>query len=280
MNGWRIAAALGLAMLSEGVASAQQKSGIEVRPPEHIVVRRPERVLQVNVTADRRSYTEGDEVRLTVRTSEDAWIWVFSTDENGETTQLLPNLYDRNQRIQGGAARALPSGRYRLVAADPGRETVTVLAVAMQGEPGWRPPVFAVPRQDAPFPRCGETIPGLKGRLERSLIEHQRTIAPRGIIEPSERPDRTTRSGRGGNSRVEERRSTRGREIVGNDLKDSAPQRGNVRREERERRAIVVEPTVPDPYARPPRWGEDSVTLVVRAKRFQPNDRPQNDLQE
>lgn len=108
--------------------------------PEAIVVN-PKPSFSVDVWLDRdRSgndrpvYQVGDEVRISVRVSDSAYVYLFSVKPDGEITQILPNEYDdsgRNAYVRAGETRVFPpsDARYQFNIAPP-RGLSKVIAVA------------------------------------------------------------------------------------------------------------------------------------------------------
>src|SRR5690606_36590559 len=96
--------------------------------------------IRVNLSADRSSVRAGDPVGLTVRTSTDAHLYVYATDPQGVTRQLLPNYYDREHFTRANQNFRLPSSRYALTASGGGTNLIHVVAVGTDA-PGWNPPI-------------------------------------------------------------------------------------------------------------------------------------------
>ncbi len=80
------------------------------------------------------SYQVGDNVTISVRPSERAYIYLFDVKPNGEITQILPNQYDsqgRENRVDAGEVRTFPprGARYTF-SIDPPDGLSKVIAVA------------------------------------------------------------------------------------------------------------------------------------------------------
>jgi len=123
---------LGLALLFASAASAQ----IVVSPQSIVVNPRPS--FGVDVWLDRDpsgdgtpSYQVGEEVRISVRPAEDAYVYVFDVKPNGEVTQIFPNRFDDDNYVRGGRTVTLPpaGARYVFNIAPP-RGLSKVIAVA------------------------------------------------------------------------------------------------------------------------------------------------------
>ncbi len=89
--------------------------------------------LSVNASVDRanRKYKHGDNVVLTVKPSEDAYIWVFDTGTSGKVHQIFPNRYAKKNFVKANAALRIPGkgSKYMLTASRPkGAELLTVIA--------------------------------------------------------------------------------------------------------------------------------------------------------
>ncbi len=58
------------------------------------------------------TYFKGDELRVSVNVSEDAYVYLFEIQENGDIVQLLPNRLDggEDNYVIAGRTRYFPSG--------------------------------------------------------------------------------------------------------------------------------------------------------------------------
>lgn len=79
-------------------------------------------------------YNVGDDVTISVRPSETAYIYLFSVKPNGEIQQILPNQYDdagRQNRVNAGEVRTFPprGARYTF-SIDPPNGLSKLIAVA------------------------------------------------------------------------------------------------------------------------------------------------------
>lgn len=107
--------------------------------PEAIVVNpNPAPDFNVHVSLDkggnRPVYNLGEHVRIKVRVSQTAYVYLFSVKPDGEITQILPNRYDqqgRDNRLRAGETREFPpsNARYSFTIAPP-RGLSKVIAVA------------------------------------------------------------------------------------------------------------------------------------------------------
>ncbi|MCY4129617.1 MAG: DUF4384 domain-containing protein [Gammaproteobacteria bacterium] len=89
--------------------------------------------LSVSASVDRanRKYKHGDNVVLTVKPTEDAYIWVFDTGTSGKVHQIFPNRYAKNNFVKANAVLRIPGNgaKYMLTASRPkGAELITVIA--------------------------------------------------------------------------------------------------------------------------------------------------------
>ena len=89
--------------------------------------------LSVDVVVDRASrvYTHGDQVVLTVRATEDSYIWVFDTGTSGKVHQIFPNRYHEENFLRAGSTLHIPpaGSDYALAVSHPqGAELITVVA--------------------------------------------------------------------------------------------------------------------------------------------------------
>ena len=77
------------------------------------------------------TYRPGENVALTVETTEDAYIWVFDTGTSGRVHQLFPNEYAADNFVRAGQSLTLPDAKddYQFLVSEPaGVELLTVIA--------------------------------------------------------------------------------------------------------------------------------------------------------
>lgn len=124
------------ALLLASLVSAQRI----VVSPEAIVVN-PEPTFGVEVWVDRDpsgreepAYAIGESIEISVRPSEDAYVYLFSVSASDEVVQILPNRYDdggRDALVQADVTRTFPpqGARYAFVVEAP-EGLAKVIAVA------------------------------------------------------------------------------------------------------------------------------------------------------
>ena len=89
---------------------------------------------QVVTTTLNRSdgkYKHGDSLILTVKTTVDAYIWVFDTGTSGKVHQIFPNRHEKDNFFKAGESVMIPrpDSAYEFVASYPkGTELITVIA--------------------------------------------------------------------------------------------------------------------------------------------------------
>ena len=140
MHRFRIVTLLTALLAMAFVASAQRI----VISPQAIVVN-PLPAFDVEVFVDRDpsgrgapSYGVGESIQLSVRVSEDAYVYLFSISADGEVVQILPNRFDaagRDNFVRGGQTATFPprGARYSYVV-DPPTGLAKVIAVASKRE--------------------------------------------------------------------------------------------------------------------------------------------------
>ena len=89
--------------------------------------------LTVSASVDRpdRSYQHGENLVLTVETTEDAYVWVFDTGTSGKVHQIFPNQYESSNFLAADARLEIPraDSKYQLAVSHPtGAELITVVA--------------------------------------------------------------------------------------------------------------------------------------------------------
>lgn len=94
----------------------------------------PARPLRVEVWTDRGKgaiYTEGDEIYVMVRVSQDAYLRLYYTDANNQTYQIFPNSYRPESWVRGGSVLTIPgpNDQFAFRVRSPfGVESLTALA--------------------------------------------------------------------------------------------------------------------------------------------------------
>lgn len=96
--------------------AAGQSRSIVVSPRSIIVNPSPSFDVEVSVDKDSSgnnipSYDPGDPISITVRPTQDSYIYLFNVRSNGEVTQILPNELDdagRSNFVRGGQAKTFP----------------------------------------------------------------------------------------------------------------------------------------------------------------------------
>ena len=94
--------------------------GIVVSPQAIVVNPLPSFGVQVWLDRDTSGdaspvYQIGEEVRISARVDQAAWVYVFDVRPNGDVTQIFPNRYDDNNYLAAGETKTLPPGNARYV---------------------------------------------------------------------------------------------------------------------------------------------------------------------
>ncbi len=122
-----------LALLLGGAAMAQATIS-----PQGIIVNPAPGDLAVTVWVDKdpgRSgnavYKIGEPIRISVKVNRDAYVYLFNVNADGSIDLILPNAYDRNNRLRAGEVRTYPpkGARYEFTITGPEGENY-VLALA------------------------------------------------------------------------------------------------------------------------------------------------------
>lgn len=136
-----LAAAM-VAVLAGGTASAadpfkdlsiEQRAMVEQVAPRPAGAAASGNDLRLATMLDRAegTYRPGESVVLTVKTTQDAYIWVFDTGTSGRVHQLFPNEYAADNFVRAGNSLTLPGAQddYQFVVSQPaGVELITVIA--------------------------------------------------------------------------------------------------------------------------------------------------------
>ena len=145
LQSWRLgsllAAACAVATIHVGGSAVAQDSAesyikdLHIRQKPMATTFKPDRKSELSVvaTVDRsnRVYKSGDNVVLTVKATEDSYIWVFDTGTSGKVHQIYPNKFDKKNFLASGKKLRIPraNSKYRLSVSPPsGAELITVVA--------------------------------------------------------------------------------------------------------------------------------------------------------
>jgi hypothetical protein len=156
------------ALLTLSAAALQQ---VDVSPPEQAASRItivPRGTFSVRIWTDRTAYRLGDPVRVYFRVTRNAYVYIFDTEPDGVTHQILPNFYDQENYVRGGITYSIPDASYELRVTGPaGWETLRIVAVEQrcwvldEYERGFR--------RSAPFPERPAGATALREKLERYI---------------------------------------------------------------------------------------------------------------
>lgn len=218
--------------------SAKPESGrsesivIEPRPtPPRPVPPRPGEIgFDVDIWTDQDTYNIGDLIRINFRVTRPCFVYIFDTDTRGQTHQLFPNHFDRDNYVVPGRRYFIPDSSYRLrVTGPPGREELRIVAAryrAVRYEDRHR---FS--SQD-PFPAFQE---GAKGFLREYQSENKKSA-----------PDAASSEMR---NRAAKAETSRGRAEVTFQKQGAEATRSESARKEgaggRAAESIIIEPTTP-----------------------------------
>jgi len=96
--------------------------------PQGIILNPAESALTVSVWAEKESYVAGERLRLKLRLSEAAYVYVYHIDTQGQVQLLFPNAFDTDNLMAPGT-HTFPGPRYSFVVdGKPGTDAVQVIA--------------------------------------------------------------------------------------------------------------------------------------------------------
>ena len=87
--------------------------------------------VKANVDRSDRTYRHGESLVLTVKTNEDAYVWVYDTGTSGKVHQIFPNQHHQKNFVRADVPVRIPGkgAPYQLVVNHPkGAELLTVIA--------------------------------------------------------------------------------------------------------------------------------------------------------
>ena len=114
------AAILGACLMAVNPASAldltaEQKSlSVVEAPPSALTV-------SAQVNKPTNQYGVGDFLDITLRSNKDAYVTIFNVDASGRVTLILPNEFEKDNRIKANTDVTIPgaTGKFRLKVGDP-----------------------------------------------------------------------------------------------------------------------------------------------------------------
>ena len=162
--------------------SVEQAAVYDVRPPA-----REQGGLDVVAWVDRSDYTyaSGEDVKLFVKTSKDAYVTVLNVDPAGETTILFPNEYQSDNLVRANRVLEVPDSASQsriVVTGTTGTELVKVIASTQPIKP------FEAQQLNAagPFQVVRARAQGAARSLKVAMTTPE--AAPAGRRPPGQRP--------------------------------------------------------------------------------------------
>ncbi len=132
-RGLILASAVALALGASHGGPAAQAAGDQQDPRSLTVIEIPESDLKVSawLNGSRSSYVIGETVHLNVRANEDAYVTVFNTDAQGQTTVVFPNGFQQDNKVSANSVVSIPGPNddFRLQVGGPaGSNLIKVIA--------------------------------------------------------------------------------------------------------------------------------------------------------
>ncbi len=136
-----------------------QPQGIIVEPPS-------EAGLQVEIWLDKATYVVGETIQINYRVNQQAYIYVWDIDSQGNVTQLFPNQFSSDNRVAAGTHVLPASGaNYRLRVTQPtGTEYLQILATRDASPQSLS--LLSGFSATVPFPQLAEDPQEFKAQLE------------------------------------------------------------------------------------------------------------------
>jgi uncharacterized caspase-like protein len=105
-----VAVLAGLLLLMGGVLAAGEQRGKAKKLLVEGTNENPGWLVRVDVDRPDRTYKEGSEVVITVRSEKPGYLYVFDVGPTGEVTCLFPNANQQNNQIEGDKDVVIPGG--------------------------------------------------------------------------------------------------------------------------------------------------------------------------
>jgi hypothetical protein len=138
---------------------------------ERSIIVTPDVDFRIDIWTNQPDYYVGEDIRIYFHSNLDCFVYIFDIDTNGDSRQIFPNYYDRDNYIRGGNTYSVPDYGYRLeVTGPPGREYLR--AVAVRDHHTFLQDFERFDRSD-PFPRHAGGFEGFKQKLESKAAEKE-----------------------------------------------------------------------------------------------------------
>lgn len=165
------AALLAVVLTAVMVFSAGGLVGADQPKIELKVIINPNPGFEAAIWVDRTNYMPGDTVAINYRVTQDAYVYVWDIDTEGNVRLLLPNIYESGNWAQGGRTYTIPSNnRYRLQVTGPyGTETLVIVASKQPlPETGWLQNAI---RSGEFMPKVGDSAEQFFGQVRSLQIQ-------------------------------------------------------------------------------------------------------------
>jgi len=136
--------------------------------PQGIITPPAESVLSIEIWTDHKIYSPKEALRIRLRLSRDAYVYVYDIDPEGRVRLLFPNGFSRQNFLKAGE-HALPDrASYSFVVTEPlGVETLQAIALL---RPIALLSLSAQSLDETPFPKLSDDPKALKPQIQK-LIE-------------------------------------------------------------------------------------------------------------
>jgi len=110
----------------EGMADADDGQTV----PQGVIVSSPQSKLSIEVKTDYSLYSPGEPVKIHLKLSRDAYVYLYDIDPQGNVTLLFPNGFSRDNHLKAGVHILPERADYSFVVEEPlGVETLQALAL-------------------------------------------------------------------------------------------------------------------------------------------------------
>jgi hypothetical protein len=135
--------------------------------PQGIITPPPESVLSIEIWTDHKIYSPKEPLRIHLKLSRDAYVYVYNIDPEGKVKLLFPNGFSRQNFLKAGKYTLPDRPTYSFVVTELGVETLQAIALL-------KPlPLLSLSAQgldEVPFPKLSDDPQALKPQVE-GLIE-------------------------------------------------------------------------------------------------------------
>jgi hypothetical protein len=119
-----------LAVFLFAITFVPQAQNDEGAVPQGIIVQPAESDFSINIQTNNQVYSPKEQVSILVELSDDAFVYIYDINEQGDVTLLFPNGFSRNNFLKAGRHILPPTQDYSYIVSRPlGADTLQAIAL-------------------------------------------------------------------------------------------------------------------------------------------------------